>query len=146
QLLEMQRALLAQLMSDGVAQRLLDSEGKADSAGPAATRAMRLAELYARLDADVWHELDAPAGEIAGPRRQLQREHLNRLVVLLSRPSATGRADALALLRSQAQGLLTRLHKASERRELSAEARAHLQDCRDILREVLTARLLRPVA
>lgn len=139
-LLGMQRTLLAQLMSDGVAQRILDAEGKADDPG----KVFHLSELYERLGRDIWSELDARAGDISAPRRELQREHATRLAATLLRPSGQGRADARALLRLQAQALLPRLDAAARRAGLGAEARAHLVDVAEQLRQVLQARVNRP--
>ena len=141
QLLEMQRTLLAQLMSDGVAQRLLDSESRV--AAPA--QAFHLGELYERLGRDLWSELDAKAGDIPAPRRELQREHATRIAASLTRPAAQGRADARALLRAQAQGLLARLDAAQRRPGLSTEARAHVAEVAEQLRQALQARITRPV-
>ena len=138
-LLEMQRALLAQLMSDGVAQRILDGEGKSEPG-----QAFRLSELYERLGRDLWSELDARAGDIAAPRRELQREHASRLAAVLVRPSGQGRADMRSLLRQQAQALVTRIDAAQRRAGLGAEARAHLADVAEVLRQGLSARVNRP--
>jgi len=137
--LELQRGLLNALMSDAVAGRLLDSEGKASS------EPLRLSELYRRLDGAVWSEL-AGKGDIAAPRRELQREHLNRLTALLLRPSSSSRADARSLLRAQAAALLMRINLAAKRSGLSAEAQAHLQDSAETLGQALAARVLRPGA
>jgi hypothetical protein len=126
-------------MSDAVAGRLLDSEGKAP------TEPLRLSELYRRLDGAVWSEL-AGKGDIAAPRRELQREHLNRLTALLLRPSSSSRADARSLLRAQAAVLLLRINLAAKRNGLSAEAQAHLQDSAETLSQALAARVLRPGA
>jgi hypothetical protein len=139
-LLGMQKALLAQLMGDGVAGRILDSEGKFDDPG----KAFHLSELYDRLTRDVWSELDARTGDISASRRALQREHTSRLVASLVRPAAQGRADARSLLRQQAQTLVQRLDGAQRRQGLSAEARAHLADGADQLRQALQARMMRP--
>jgi hypothetical protein len=141
--LGMQRALLAQLMSDGVASRLLDSEGKLDR--PAAGRdggGLRLSELYSRLAREVWNDV-AGAGDIAAPRRELQREHVNRVATMLLRPTAASRADARSLLRAQAQELLGRISAAAKRPGLSAEAKAHLADSADTLTQALQAKLQR---
>ena len=138
-ILGMQRALLAQLMSDGVATRLLDSEGKVDARNASA---FRLSELYTRLTREVWSEL-GKGGDIAAARRELQREHVNRLSTMLLRPTASSRADARSLLRVEAQGLLARINGASRRAGLSAEARAHLADSADSLTQALQARLQR---
>jgi Met-zincin len=137
--LGMQRALLAQLMSDGVATRLLDSEGKVEGR---ASEGFRLSELYARLTKEVWSEL-GKSGDIAAQRRELQREHINRLSTMLLRPTAASRADARSLLRVEAQSLLARINGAVKRPGLSAEARAHLADSADTLTQALQARLQR---
>ena len=139
--LGMQRALLAQLMSDGLATRLLDSEGKVDARSGSAS-AFHLSELYTRLTREVWSEL-GKSGDIGAPRRELQREHINRLSTMLLRPTASSRADARSLLRVEAQGLLARMNGASKRAGLSAEARAHLADSADTLTQALQAKLQR---
>ena len=136
--LDIQRGLLGALMSDAVAGRLLDSENKAPDA-------LRLSELYRRLDGAVWSELTGK-GDISAARRELQRDHLNRLTALLLRPSSSSRADARSLLRAQAVALLARINVAAKRPALSAEALAHLQDGAETLGQALAARVLRPGA
>jgi hypothetical protein len=138
-LLDMQRALLVQLMSDGVAQRILDGEGKSEPG-----QAFRLSELYERLGRDLWSELSAKSGDIPAPRRELQREHAARLAAVLLRPSSQGRADMRSLLRQQAQDLVARIDAAHKRNGLSPEARAHLADVAETLRQGLGARMNRP--
>jgi hypothetical protein len=134
--IELQRGVLGQLLSDGVAVRLLDSEDKLPK------DALRLSELYRRLNDAVWSEL-GQSGDIPSLRRELQRDHINRIATQLLRPAALSRADARSLLRAQAQTLLTRLNAAAKRPGLSAEAQAHLQDSADTLQQALTARLAR---
>jgi hypothetical protein len=137
--LGMQRALLGQLMSDTVAARILDSETKF-----APGNAFRLSELYSRLTIEVWSELDpARRDDISGPRRELQREHVNRLSNMLLRPTASSRADARSLLRAEAQALSKRLDASLKRPGLSAEARAHLLDSAETLSQALAAKLPR---
>ena len=137
-LLELQRAVLRQLMSDAVAARILDSEGKARS--PA--EAFHLADLYPRLTRDLWTEL-ASGADIGPARREIQREHVNRLAELLLRPSGQSRADARGLLRSEAQQLLARLQVATKRNGLAAPTQAHLRDSVETLSQALAARLVR---
>ena len=138
-LLDLQRAVLNQLMSDAVAARILDSVGKADR--PQA--AFQLSELYARLNRDIWSEL-AKGGNISATRRELQRDYLNRVANSLFRPSPQARADARSLLRVQAQELQSQLDKALKRRTpMDAETRAHLQDSADTLSQALSAKLYR---
>ena len=73
----------------------------------------RLSELYARLTREVWSELGT-AGDISAPRRELQREHLNRLAAMLLRPQRRGRAPTRkSLLRVQARELLARINSGA---------------------------------
>ena len=136
QLGDLQRSVLGQLMSEAVALRLLDSQAKSPG------DALPLAELYARLEGVVWSELARP-GDIAPARRELQREHMNRLAAQLLRPASLGRADARGLLRAQSQQLLARLRSAAQRSGRSVEARAHLRDSADTLQQALEAKLVR---
>jgi len=137
-LLAVQRALLNQLMGDGVATRILANQ----DAGTKRGDSFQLSELYARLDRDIWSELRNGA-DIPAARRELQREHLNRVAALLLRPAAASRVDARALVRAQATDLLGRIKSAENRAALSADARAHLKDCDDTLTQALSARVLR---
>jgi Met-zincin/Domain of unknown function (DUF5117) len=137
-MLAVQRALLNQLMGDAVAMRILDNQG----AGGARAESFQLSELYARMGRDIWSELRA-GGDILAPRRELQREHLNRLAALLLRPAAGSRADARGIVRAEATDLLARIRGAETRASLSADARAHLKDCDDTLAQALSARVVR---
>lgn len=139
--LDMQRALLGQLMSDSVAGRLLDAQGKSDK--PKDT--MSLSEVYGQLTREVWLELDK-GGDIVSQRRDLQRDHVNRVAGMLLRPSPSTRADARSLVRVQARALLQRIDVARNRAGLSAEARAHLADSAESLRAALAAPLQRSAA
>jgi hypothetical protein len=136
--LAVQRASLAHLMSDTVAARILDNQEKAPSAG----EALQLSELYGRLQREIWSELGRNA-DIVGPRRELQREHVNRLAAAVLRPASASRADSRSLMRVQAQSLLAHIQAALARRTYSADTTAHLQDCADTLSQVLSARLQR---
>ncbi|MGC4079933.1 MAG: zinc-dependent metalloprotease [Rubrivivax sp.] len=136
-LLELQRSVLAALASDALAGRVLDAAAKVDHPEDA----FGLAELYGRLMREVWSELDGGA-TIPPARRELQRDHANRLAAALLQPSA--RADARALLRSQAQTLLVRLdHAAAHPARRDAATRAHLEDSAQTIRLALKARLER---
>lgn len=139
-LFELQRSVLAQLLSDAVAARILDNLGKLDR--PA--QGFRLEELYARLARALWSEL-AAARPIAPARRALQREHANRIAAALLRPGAHARADARSLQRAAAQQLLTQLERALAQHgnALDAATHAHLSDSADTLRQALAARPIR---
>jgi len=136
--LDLQRALLNRLMSDGLATRMLDNEGRVSQPD----LALRLTELYSQLEADIWSEL-ASRGDIVQARRELQREHVNRLTALVLRPGMLSRSDARALLRRRAAALTARIEQASRRNGLSHEAQAHLQDSAESLRSALAAPLQR---
>jgi len=138
QVIELQRGVIGQLLSDTVAARLLDSESKSPK------QALRLSELYTRLERSVWSELGAGA-DIPPLRRELQREHVNRVANLLLRPASLSRADARSLVRAEAQGMLGRITSAMAKRnkDLSPEAKAHLQDSAETLSQALGARMQR---
>ena len=138
--LDMQRGVLGALMSDATAVRLLDSAEKSPSG---AGRSLRVAELYARLTHAVWSELDRPGAAIAARRRELQREHVNRLAGLMLRPQALSRTDARGSLRVEARALAERLDRAARRPVADADTRAHLQDSAETLNQALAARLER---
>ncbi|WP_346014372.1 zinc-dependent metalloprotease [Rubrivivax gelatinosus] len=136
-LLELQRGVLATLMSDAFAGRVLDAAAKVDRPQDA----FGLPELQAQLLQQVWSEL-AAGKPITAPRRELQREHASRLAAALLQPPS--RADARALQRSQAQTLLARLDQAlAHPAKRDAQTRAHLQDSAQTLRQALRARLAR---
>ena len=139
QLLGLQRALLAVMMSDNVATRLLESSEKSPSG---TARALRMPELYSRLTQAVWSELDG-RGDIAPLRREVQRDHVNRIAALLVRPGAASRADTRSVVRAQAKELLGRIRAAGHRPGLSEEAKDHLADSADTLEQALSARLVR---
>lgn len=136
--LDLQRALLNRLMSDALAARVLDNEGKLSPPD----KPLRLTELYAQLETDVWSELVAH-DDIPQPRRELQREYINRVVALVLRPGTLTRSDARALVRSRAVALAQRIDQASRHKGLGADARAHLLDSAESLRSALAAPLQR---
>ncbi len=138
-LLDLQRAVLNYLMSDVIATRLLDSVGKFDKTSDA----FKLSELHDRLSRDVWSELNTAAA-ITGARRDLQRDHVNRLSLAVVRPTGGGRADVRGQMREQARTLLTRLDSSLRRSKgLDPETRAHLADSADTLRQALAATIQR---
>lgn len=134
----LQRALLNALMSDQVASRVLDSQSKFERRSDA----LQLADLYGRLEQDVWSELGSDV-DIPVARRELQREHLNHVTALLLRPGASSRADTRSLVRVEAVALQKRIVVALRHGRLTVDARSHLQDCADSLGQALAARVLR---
>ena len=136
--LDLQKAVLDQVMSDGVAKRVV--EGTQISRDGA--NAFRLSELYDTLQGSIWAELKTGA-EVTPMRRNLQREHLRRVAGGLLRPTAAQPADARSLLRFNAQSLVAELKAAQAKPGLSKETRAHLSESQNTLEEALKAPLQR---
>jgi hypothetical protein len=114
--LGVQTTVLNQLMSDGVAARILDSETKV--ADP--KQAFRLSELYDAVQGAVWSDLSS-GGSIPAPRRDLQRDHLRRVVAVLTHPGAGTPADSRSLHRENARTLQKQLQAALTRGNLDKE-------------------------
>ncbi len=136
--LALQTAVLAQLMSDTVLARLIDSEAKVSQR----TDTLTLPELFAALRGSIWSELKT--GEpIPGPRRDLQREHLRRIATVLTRPSPATPADAVALFREEAKQLSAQIKAAARSGKRDDVTRAHLTESAGTLDEALRAPLVR---
>ena len=138
-LLDMQRAVLAFLLSDWVATRVLDGADKLDKPADA----FRLSEIHRRVSQDVWSELRTDRAPTAA-RRELQRDHAQRLAATLMRPSFTQRADARSLMREESRQLVERLQSRLARPAgLDAETRAHYRDSAEVLQQALRAQVIR---
>jgi hypothetical protein len=140
QVLNMQRSVLAQLLGETVAQRLVNNEAKVDDPG----QALRLSELYATVHGAVWSEITTKTPrDIPLMRRNLQREYVVRVASVLLRPTSALPADARALLRSDATKLRGEIAKAKDAKALSPEAKAHLYEALAQIDEALKAPLIR---
>ncbi|MYN29943.1 zinc-dependent metalloprotease [Duganella levis] len=135
--LSLQASALDQLMSDAVAIRLIDSQEKVENR----KQALGLPELYVTVQDSVWSELKS-GKDINGMRRNLQREHLKRLVASLLRVSSGMPADVRSLQRENALRLQRDLHSAMNR-PVSIEAKAHLSESYETLGQALKASMLR---
>ena len=135
--LTLQAAALDQLMSDGVAVRLLDSQEKLDDS----KKALSLDELYSTLQAAVWSELKT-GKEITSMRRNLQREHLKRVTAMLLKPSNLTPADARSLQRENALELQHDIRAAMAKAN-TRENKAHLSESYETLSQALKASMLR---
>ncbi|MYM25587.1 DUF5117 domain-containing protein [Duganella sp. FT135W] len=135
--LALQSAALDQLMSDGVAVRLLDSQEKLEDR----KQVLSLGELYSSVQDAVWSELKS-GKDISGMRRNLQREHLKRVVAALLRVSAGTPADVRSLQRENALQLQREL-QAAMAKPISREAKAHLSESVETLGQALKASMLR---
>ncbi len=138
QVLAVQRAVLGPLMGPDIAQRLLNNGLKV--AAPA--DALSLAELYGTLHKAIFSELSA-GQDVPLLRRNLQREYVARVALVLVRPAPNTPPDARSLLRADAVKLRGELVAASKRRKLSVETRAHFAESIATLDEALRAPLLR---
>jgi hypothetical protein len=139
QVLAVHRSVLAPLLGPEVAQRLLNNELKASDP----KEALRLAELYGTLHKAVFSEL--PTGrDVPLLRRNLQREYVARLALVIVRPASGMPSDARALLRADAAKLRDEM-AAMQRRapNASPETRAHLAESVATLDEALRASLVR---
>jgi hypothetical protein len=76
-------------------------------------------------------------------RRNLQREHVNKVAGALVRPSGSMPADARSQLRVQAKLLRADLAAASAKNGFSPEAKAHIAEAISLLDETLKAPLVR---
>jgi hypothetical protein len=138
QVLNAQRKVLGQLMSDQVAQRILDSEVKVDDP----RKVLHLSDVYETLKASIWSELRT-GREITPLRRNLQREHLTRVAGALLRSGGSMPADARALLREEAKTLRREIAAAQGNAGYSKEAKAHLAEAVTQLDEALKAPIVR---
>jgi hypothetical protein len=116
--------------------------------------AITLPEILSKLDAAIWTELKTPAkGEhtarkplISSLRRNLQREHLERLVSL-SMPGAWRGASSrpLANLASQQLRSLAKRIDAAQKAEgvkLDPYSAAHLSEARELIKKTLDASII----
>jgi len=138
QVLTLHRAVLGPLLGPDIAQRLLNNELKA--ADPA--QALRLAELYATLHAAIFSELKTRQ-DIPLIRRNLQRDYVSRVAIVLLRPAVNMPPDARALLRADAVQLRGELAEANRRPHASAETRAHVAESLAVLDDALKAASVR---
>ncbi|MEO8849919.1 MAG: zinc-dependent metalloprotease, partial [Casimicrobiaceae bacterium] len=138
QVLLVQRVVLDRILSDAVAQRILNSASAVDEP----QQALRLSEVYASLHAAIFSELSS-GRDISLLRRNLQREYISHLTTQILRPVATMPADARAVARADARSLRTAIAAAQGRRTYSADARAHLAESLQTLDEALKAPLIR---
>jgi hypothetical protein len=136
--LDIQKKVLDQLMSDGVAVRLADAETKvADKRG-----LISFADVQTQLADAIWSELRT-GRDIDSLRRNLQREHARRLATALVRPASAAAADVRAVQRAVAIRLEAELRRQAGNGRLNAATRAHIAEAQAVLAEALKAPLVR---
>jgi hypothetical protein len=133
----LQQKVLNRLMSDVVAQRLLEAPlQQLENAAP-----FTLNEVYSYLQKTIWSEL-ATGADIGLQRRTLQREYLKRLTAQLLRSSVGAPMDTRALARVHAKSLLSEIKRA-KKQKMGAEAQAHLAESQVTIEGALSAPLAR---
>jgi len=138
---QLQTQVLDRLMDAPTAQRLLDLPSYLDERQR--RDALTLDELHAGLTAAVWRELQGGGREVEALRRNLQREHLRRVVWILTTFSGLMPADSVSLVRWHALRLQAQLKTAAARTGLSVMTRAHYAESLSQLTEALRANMTR---
>lgn len=133
----LQRDVLGYLMSEALAERLLDNIDKTRDKDK---QPLTVRELHRTLFDTIWSDEATPAGTESA-RRNLQREHVNRLATAVV-GGASARADARAIMRQQAVKLLALLKK-QHGGDPNSTAYAHRQACIDTLSSALQASVVR---
>jgi hypothetical protein len=157
--LGLQTRSMDRLMSGDTAKRVLDlpllipTKDRKDM--------ITLPEVYTSLRTAIWSELQS-GGPINSMRRNLQREHLKRLQLILTRGVSPGAssitvargyavslppspmpADAMSLARVQAKRIQSDLRAALKKPGLDFETRAHLAESLDNIGAMLSAQMSR---
>ena len=137
--LSIQTGALDHLMSDPVARRIGDAENL--SAKPRTL--LSLSQLYGSLQGAIWSELST-GKEITRMRRNLQREHLRRVVQVLLVPRGATLAEQRSVQRDNAIALKASLQRAlGGGGQLSADSRSHLRESIATIDDALRANLQR---
>jgi hypothetical protein len=148
--LTQQSSLLGQLLDPAVLARIRDAELRAAEGG----ETLGIPELFATLTAAIWAETSvgtraaggkpAPLRNIGSVRRDLQRLYLNSLTRMIVSPSPGTPEDARTLARATLVELGAQLDRvlATSRPGPDAYTRAHLQDSRERIAQVLNAQII----
>jgi hypothetical protein len=130
-----QSLVLTRLMNPGTLGRVYDNE----LLTPAKEDMITIPEVLRTLEAEIWSELDKPAGSyterepmISSLRRNLQREYVERLIDL-TLPSTWGQAahkPIATLALSHLRGLSGRLGQSLQLAGLDAYTKAHLDEAK----------------
>ena len=147
-ILSIQASTLTMLMNPTTLRRVFDNEQLV----PASEDAVVLPELMDRLQAAIWTELDAkPEGEvtarkprISSLRRNLQREHLDRLIDLALSNSGNAAHKPIATLSAmQLKEIKRKIDSALEARAgLDAYSVAHLSEAQSRIAKVLDGQFI----
>ena len=113
---------------------------------PAGEKPFTMAEMFNGLRDTIWSELAAGSPRIDSFRRALQREHLKKLIDLVTRPPQEAPEDAGTLARANLTELKGRIDTAlrgPSGSALDAGTKAHLEETRARIEAALSASMLR---
>jgi hypothetical protein len=139
-ILSLQRAVLERLFHPVVLKRMVDNEMRYATAA----ERFRLSELFRSLQAAVWADAQGSRPDINSMRRNLQREHLRRMLGMLLRDGGMPE-DARTMARHSLQTLRQQLRgtMASAGPGMPVETRAHLSETIARIDESLNASMQR---
>ncbi len=145
-ILNVQAATMTNLINPTRLRRVLDNEARV----PANEDALTVPEMLETIRIEVWSELDSPNGRftdrepmISTTRRNLQREHVSRLIDL-TRGNGWGNASG-QVIRQLARQELHEIRDAIEDvniRALDPYTSAHFADCVERIDKALDANFL----
>ncbi len=145
--LGVQRTVLDAIFSERLAQRVSESQLKLENTPTenkkvAQTDTLGLADIYTRIQESIWQEaLQGKPVQLL--RRNLQKEHLQRMSSMLLRSSKGLPPEAAGLMRQNARHLLSQLKLVQGKRGLDRETQAHVLDAINTLSETLKASVQR---
>jgi hypothetical protein len=142
QITGVQTRYLAQLLNPFRLSRMRDAEMR-----HGAGRVLTIPQLMDELTGAIWSEVTAGrAASIPSLRRELQRDHLDRLRELVVAPPDRLPGDARSIARAQLRQLDGRIATALQQRggAMDAYTRAHLAESRDRIAQALEASVQLP--
>lgn len=137
---------IARFYHPALLRRLLNTEMKVTSPADALT----LPELFTSLTNSLWSEvLTGPSRNITAPRRTIQRDQLDVMVMMVVNPMMGTPDDARSLARTEVRRLQAAIRKAlappaanAKAKPLDAYTRAHLEDADSRISKALAAPLI----
>jgi len=142
--LTLQKLILDPIFSERLAQRVSESQLKTerDPSPHARNESLGLTEIYGRVQDAIWFEANQ-GRRVQLLRRNLQKEHLQRISTLLVKPSRGFPPEAVGIVRQNARRLLNQLKRALASSNLDADTKAHWVDSISTLNESLKANIQR---
>ena len=138
-LLGIQSSLLSQLFNPVRLSRIRDTEVKFG-----ADKTVTIPELMTALTTSIWSEVqNSPGMNIESNRRDLQRDHLNRMVTLVTDAPDRAPADARSVARKQLRMLHSKLDArlSTPRYDFNDYTLAHLEESKARIEAALEAGL-----